>query len=267
MYTKRRERSNFKSIIILMISFLFLSCFLGNTAIGYEKIPDRIVIARDNVDYPPMEFHEDGKLTGLHVEMVNEVAASMGISIEWKQVPWRRALNMVKAGEADGITYIGKTPEREGWAIFLDDNILSEATFSFMINKDDKDKILFSGNVEEFLKDRPLLTIAGFTLPEEIEKSKAKIYEAPRIDNLVDMILAKMYDVALVNKDDFLNIYRDTDTGSSVLFLEPPVSSYQNYVAFSKEKSLECLADKFAQEFASFKSTQKYIDLKQKFSQ
>lgn len=265
MNRERREHFKIASITFMFLLSLFL-IFSDDLAMATEGTPSKIVIVRDNVDYPPMEFHEKGKLTGLHVELVNEVASLLGLSIEWQQVPWRRALNMVKEGKADGITYIGKTPEREEWAIFLDDNIISEATFSFMINKDDEGKVLFTGDVQDFLKDRPLLTVAGFTLPEDIVKANPQVYEAPKIDNLVEMIQAKRYDVAIVNKDDFLNIYKGTNVENAVVFLDPPVSSFENYVAFSKGKGLYDLAQRFAQEMTKFKSSSKYIELKEKFS-
>lgn len=265
MCTERREKFIFNTILTSVVLATLFLCFYQGSAVAAD-LPAKIVIVRDNVDYPPMEFHQEGKLTGLHVELVNEVASLLGISVEWQQVPWRRALNMVKEGQVDGITYIGKTPEREEWAIFLEDNIISDATFSFMINKDDEGKILFSGDVEEFLKDRPLLLVAGFNLPEDVAKANPKTYEAPRIDNLVEMLRAKRYDVAIVNKNDFLNIYRGTDVEDSVVFLNPPVSSFENYVAFSKSKGLEGLAQSFAQEMAKLKSSPKYIELKDKFS-
>lgn len=248
-----------KKIILIM---LVLSSF----TIFSNTLPQKITVVRDEVLYPPMEFYQGDKLTGFHVELVEEIAKRLGIAVEWVEVPWRRALNMVETGNADGITYIGKTPERERWAIFKDGNTISSGTFSFLIRRASRNEIKFDGtNEKELLQNRTLLMVGGFTLPKNISELNPKKHEALRMSNLVDMLRARRYDIAIVNKSDYSNVYRGTEVEEDFIIVEPPVYSFANYIAFSKAKNLDFLAQKFEEEMLKFKKTKEYEDLKKKF--
>jgi len=227
----------------------------------------KLIIVRDNVDYPPLEYHENGKLTGFHVELVNVIAKKLNMTVEWQEYPWKRALHTVETGHADAITYISKTEEREKWAYFNPKNILSSATFSFLIRKDSKKDIVYQNNLEELLKNRTLLIITGFALPEKVTQLKPKIYEAPQMNNLVNMLCNKRYDLALINKSDYVTAYQNTKTEKDLSILEPPVHEFSNYIAFSKAKKIEDLSNKFSEELAKFKKTKEYTDLKKKYNQ
>mgnify|MGYP000951980232 CR=1 FL=1 len=134
----------------------------------------KITVTRDNVEYPPMEHYENGKLTGFHVDIVNEVAAKLGLSVDWQEVPWARAMKMVETGEADAITYLGQNAEREKWAIYKPDNVLSSATFSFIARKENAPKLGYDRNAETPLKGRELIVIREFALPAPATQVRPK---------------------------------------------------------------------------------------------
>lgn len=225
-----------------------------------------LTIVRENVLYPPMEFYEDDKLTGFHIEIIEEVAKEMGIEICWVEVPWKRALYMVEIGTAEAITYIGKTPEREEWAIFKEGNILSCGTFSFLVrNKPDKFPLFDGSNLEEVLRSQTLLVVGGFLLPQNIRELDPEIHETIKISNLVDMLIAERYDLAMVNKKDYLNIYGGTSIEKRLKLVEPPVCSFANYIAFSKARNLNSLAERFEKEMIEFKKSDKYKELLNKY--
>jgi polar amino acid transport system substrate-binding protein len=238
-----------------------MSCFAQTGAM------QKLIVVRDNVDYPPLEYHENGKLTGFHVELVNIIAKKLNMTVEWQEYPWKRALFTVESGQADAITYISKTDEREQWALFNENNILSSATFSFLIRNDKKKEIIYHNNLEELLKNRTLLIIAGFAMPEKVTLLKPKTYEAPQMSNLVNMLSNKRYDLALINKSDFLSAYQKTKIANDISILEPPVHEFANYIAFSKAKKTDNLSKKFADELSKFKKTKEYTELKKKYQQ
>ncbi len=246
--------------IFLLLSIIAIEGIVAQTS-------GKIIVVRDSVDYAPLEFHEGGKLTGFHVELVNEVAASIGLTVDWMEVPWVRAQKMVEAGEADGITYISPTPERSKWAIFSDANILTSGSFNFLIRADSKDTMKYTGNAEEFLKNRTLLVIRGFNLPEAITKANPKCAEAPTMTNMIDMLLAKRNDVAIINYDDFIAAFKGTPAETKLMMLDPPVSSFKNYIAFTLVKNSTGLSEKFGKAMIAFKKTARYGELKKKYGQ
>ena len=69
-------------------------------------------------EYPPYQYSENGKIVGIHKDIVEEAAKNLGIKLEIISVPWPRALQMVKTWKADGIFSIFKTKEREEYLWF-----------------------------------------------------------------------------------------------------------------------------------------------------
>ena len=51
---------------------------------------------RGDDDYPPNEMEVDGKLTGIHIDVVRAVAENLGLKIVFKSVPWDRAVEMIQ---------------------------------------------------------------------------------------------------------------------------------------------------------------------------
>ncbi len=63
-------------------------------------------------DYAPFGWEEDGKMRGIYIDIVNEVFTNkLGIPVNHKGYPWKRAQAMVKAGKSDGYCTT-VTPER-----------------------------------------------------------------------------------------------------------------------------------------------------------
>lgn len=112
---------------ILLISSILTS----SLALSEEKIV-KIAIC----DFPPFEFHENGKVIGLDADIVNQVFNRIGYKTEITNYPWKRALEMSKTGEADAIMSIRKSAEREADYIFSDPISVTQNYFFKMNNKE-----------------------------------------------------------------------------------------------------------------------------------
>lgn len=73
---------------------------------------------------PPYRIIEgDGEKStfgGLYVEIIEEAAGRAGIGLEYVEVPFARALLMMKTGDADVMLGPNRVPEREAYMAFLD---------------------------------------------------------------------------------------------------------------------------------------------------
>ena len=234
----------------LIFSILFM---LGCTAAWAQS---EITIVRGDEDYPPFEMMADGKLTGLHTDMVNAVAVKIGVKINWQSVPWKRALQMVESGYADGITYIGKTPEREVWAIFSEENLLSSSKINFIVLKENASKITFDGNLAKFLENHTPILCRGFSFGDQIDKGKK--FEADNMEQMIEMLKAKRSDIALVNWGDFVGAFKGKPAMKEIVPLSPPAIENKNYIAFSKAKKDEALAKRFGDAMKAYKKTSAY---------
>lgn len=228
--------------------------------------PAFLDVVRGNEDYPPFEMMVDGKLVGLHVEMVEAAAKSLGMRVRWTSLPWKRALLMVETGQADAITYISRTPEREAWAVFLEGNFLSSADVRFIARKENAAGLTFNGDLQEFLAQHSLVTVRGFQF------GKADIDRAPRIeasnmDDLLRRLLAGHATVGAVAWDNFRSAYQDRPEFARIVALQPPVISSRNYIAFSSARGHAPLAQRFAQALGRVKQGAEVAQLQRRYAQ
>lgn len=83
------------------------------------------VVVRWNDD-PPYSFRQaDGRLAGLNVELVEQTLARLGCRAQWRELPWARALVELEAGRLDLLPGGLRRPEREAFAFFVAQHVLS----------------------------------------------------------------------------------------------------------------------------------------------
>lgn len=140
-----------------------------------------------------------------------------------------RAMFMVESGKADAITYLGKTREREDWAVFNPGNKLSATVYSFIV------------------------------------RAEPLIIEAHDLPKLKEMLISKRADIALVNKTDFYFLAAKTNQQDQFAFLEPSVSIVYNYIAFSRNNDDRFVAEPFAKAMEDFRKTVAYAGLMQAY--
>jgi polar amino acid transport system substrate-binding protein len=231
---------------------LLLAC---HAALGFSQIrPNEIRVARGSEDYPPKEMHVNGKLSGLHVEVIEAVATKMGYTVVWDQLPWPRAQRCAEMGECDAISFISPSPEREQWGLFLANNVLSQVEMRFMVHKDNASRVSFNGNTPEFLKDKTVLSTIGYNYGPDI--AKARKYEVKDLATMAAMVVNKRYDVAVINTEDFAGL-RSRD---GLALLDPPVWVSKAFLAFSRKahNSAE-LSARFQDTYVEFRKSKDYL--------
>lgn len=223
-----------------------------------------LIVVRGEENYPPYEMLVDGRLSGLHVDLVEAVAARLGLQVQWQSLPWKRALRLVELGQADAVTYIARTPEREAWALFLDDNLLSTAELRFIVRKQDATRIDYDGDLHRFLAQRQPIVARGFQFGiAEIDGRKK--FEALGMGDLVRMLTAGYSDVAVVNWSDFVGAYGGKPEFAAIAPLRPPLRTLQNFIAFSIARKDQELARRFAAELAALRKSGEYGTLQRRY--
>ncbi|MDM8540574.1 transporter substrate-binding domain-containing protein [Desulfococcaceae bacterium HSG9] len=124
-----------KNVYYVVIALLL--CIAAFTGIlnAAEKADKEVLIVA--VDYPPYEFEfPKGDLKGFDVEVTEEAFRRAGIKVRFEFFPWKRAMQMVKEGNATGALSCAKMPDRESFIIFSDP--ISRMTDIFLVRKDYK---------------------------------------------------------------------------------------------------------------------------------
>lgn len=70
----------------------------------------------DNI--PPYVFMEDGKITGISVDVIRELARRGGFAVEIETAPWARVLLGLETGEVDGAFSAYETEERKTFCLY-----------------------------------------------------------------------------------------------------------------------------------------------------
>ncbi|WP_168224647.1 substrate-binding periplasmic protein [Rhodoferax aquaticus] len=239
--------------------FIGMVCGLSGT-LAAAAAPTEITLVRGDEDYPPFEMVVGHKLRGVHVEMVEAAARSMGLRVKWQSLPWKRALRMVELGQVDGVTYIGRTPEREAWAIFDEDNQLSSTDIRFIVLRANAANMPFDGNLVSYLANRTPIVVRGFQFGiADIDRRKK--FEANNMADVVRQLEAKVGGVGVVNWSDFSGAFADKPEMEAVTALKPAITTTYNYIAFSKARKHEALAHQFGNALASYKRSAAYTEL------
>lgn len=131
-----RARLPFPLRTILVIAFLFLFPFSGLQA-AHAEAPDPVIITGDT-DYPPSSWGDGNTLAGAAIDALKLAFAELDIPIKVvNKGPWKRAQEALKYGEADIITSVYRTPERQSYAVYTDTPYMIERNVIWVM----KDKV------------------------------------------------------------------------------------------------------------------------------
>ncbi len=225
-----------------------------------------LLILRESGDSPPYEMVTNGKLTGIHIDIIKAVAKQLGYRVKFESVSWPKALMMMKEKKADAISYLTKTPSRENYIYYLDGNILSNEKNVIITEKSMEKKIKYNGTLNS-LKNYNILMVKGYSYGTAFDNAyflkKHVINDWKKLPNLIS---SGKYDIAIVNWKIFYSLYHNTKFFKEISPLLPPVSLCQQYLGFAKTKRLERIAKQFSDEFTVFKKSQKYAEIMKKYS-
>lgn len=229
------------------------------------EAPQNLSIVRGNGFWPPYEWTEEGILKGFHIDLVKEVAAKLQLNVQFQSVPWKRAINMIQKGEADAITYLARTEEREKFANYFEGNQLHQARVGFFSLKEREQDIKYTGKLEQ-LKNFKICTLLGQTYGTEFEQATyLKIDKTKTEEVVLKKLIKGRCEVALGYIDDYKIAIQKKGIDKDFVNFTPYVSEHPMYFAFSKARKLEALAKRFAEAMELFKTTPRYQELLKKY--
>lgn len=253
-------------LIILCCICLALLVATPNNArfISSAFAQTEMIVVRGNGDWPPYEMTQDEGLTGLHIELVKTVASSMGVTVFFESYPWLRAMEMVKTGQADAITYVAKNQERSQYIHFLESNVLSGTTHLLIKHKTRED-ISFTGNINE-LEPYSIIHMTGYTFGDTFDHAE-NLNKTPMksVDQIVKLVAKERYDLGIISQSDLQGLRLEAEI-HDIEFLAPPLYSTAVYIGFSKEKASYNFVEEFSAAMKAFKKTTEYQQLLRKYN-
>ncbi|MCP4552388.1 MAG: transporter substrate-binding domain-containing protein [Bacteroidetes bacterium] len=215
------------------------------TILNFQVYGQSIKIVTEN--FPPYNYKENGKITGVSTKIVTAVLQELNIEAKIKVYPWARALLMAQQNENTLIYSIGRNQKREN--LFKWVGVIAPADFYLFALKDRKEikvntldeaKKYQIGTIIYGIREQYLIS-KGFIEGKNIQSTSKYVQGfkkllLKRID-LWSMPELTAYDI--VKKEG----YKPLETIRKVYRLDE-VSSEGYYMAFGKKTSDE-IVEKF----------------------
>ncbi|MCP5162863.1 MAG: amino acid ABC transporter substrate-binding protein [Hahellaceae bacterium] len=94
-----------------------LLCLLFQIATANPSCPKPLTAGWDI--WPPYQFRDElGRLTGLDIDIINSIAASIGCEVRFVDMPWKRQVEEIKSGRLDLAAGASLTEERQHFAYY-----------------------------------------------------------------------------------------------------------------------------------------------------
>jgi polar amino acid transport system substrate-binding protein len=224
--------------VIFFIVFI-CCCILHLSAI--DK-PIQIV----TFDYPPFMSNDNGIISGINIEIINEVFSEMQQSITITFFPVSRCLKMMENNETDGMFSLKKTPERENSMIFPTESLLIQ---DYVIFKSIDSDFSFTGDLSSLVN----VTIGvvdntsyGPLFDNAVNnKVLLNIDSAPSFELTFKKLIAKRMEVVICSRIVGLTILKELGYQDNIVISGPIVEIVPSYIAFSKKENGKKLAESF----------------------
>lgn len=177
-FTTRKLLSTFTIVFLLMVS-----------RVHAAEPPLRLVAP----DYPPY-YGPYLPGNGFVTELILAAFTSAGYEGTVKFLPWKRAVQQLKMGGADGLFTVWHRKERESWAVFSDPIYFDELVFI------KKKGLKVDYRHLDDLKPYIISDVLGYSYPDSYQKAALKKKNAMNDNEAVKRMVLGGADLALVDK-------------------------------------------------------------------
>jgi polar amino acid transport system substrate-binding protein len=224
---------------LLTVLFVLLSLMIfGNT--------NSTALELVTLQYPPYEYLQNGEVKGVAVDIVREVFKRIKRPITITLYSWDQSLAMIQKGESDAIFTIFKTPEREAYADYSHEVLMTQFVSLFI--KSDSN-IVFDGDVSK-LRNCTFGVVHkisyGSIFDQAVKNGVIRNIETSETgEENMKKLLQGHVDILVSNRYGALDIVKKMNNVDQVKELKPAIQSVPSYIAFSKKRGLTSLRDEY----------------------
>lgn len=232
------KRAFFRSLALLLM-------FSVSVFTSADNHPPVVIVHGDD-NWAPNEFPgPSGSFEGIHADLVRMAAEKLGIPVEFRRVPWARALEMMKQGQADAVTYAGYTEERNEYMYFLPGNIINQTETRF-IKLRNNDSVFYDGSLSSVAGLR-IGKIRGYEYGKSFEENLPEhLLELSTEEQMIRMLVKKRLDLILMNFEPIRYRMKGKPVLDMIMPIEPVFKVHDIYLAFSRARNRLPLAERFA---------------------
>lgn len=212
--------------------------------------------------YSPISFEENGEAIGIAPDIIREAFGRMGYQVKLEVLPWKRCQEMAEDGSADGFFSPYYNEERNQKYLFTNEPLLVEKNV-LLVKKGSG--IKFDGDVSK-LSDYTWGTITGYATLDKYEEIK-KIDYSDSIDAQVEKLTIPERNVDIIVNTNYILWYSAKNLGLSdkIEELDVPLSEYPAYLAFTRAKNMQEIAEEFEKVLIEMKNDGSYDSIIEKY--
>ncbi|WP_076412714.1 ABC transporter substrate-binding protein [Shewanella sp. UCD-KL12] len=238
----------FKFRFLVLITFLFH--LLTSPVLASTEPPLAIAF----VEYPPYHFTQDEKVEGVSIRIIEEAFRRIETPIEFKAIPWSRALNWLKAGKIDAMVGVFMRADREEY-IDYSTMPLSKAQIHLFVTED--------ANIE-YSEDLTLLSHLTFGVKKDFsygpyfddlvaQKKLTKLNVDVGIPQLLVKLCTGVTDIVVGERGNTEYVFNQLSKQTNpqferckqIIALSPAIDARLAYLAFSKKNRLSDIREQF----------------------
>ncbi|MGQ9370910.1 substrate-binding periplasmic protein [Azospirillum sp. ST 5-10] len=207
------------------------------------------------LNFPPLIFEENGAPTGIAFDLVTEALRRAGHQASVEVMPWARALDMTRDGQADAIFTAYRTPEREQFLNYSNEVVVPQVV-SLFVRADSP--VAFAGDLAALAPYRVGVVNQisyGKAIDDAIKDGVlANVEKSNDSDSNVKKLVAGRFDVMPSNRYVARHILKAQGVTDQVKELTPEVQNIPSYIAFTKARDTAALRDAFDAALAAMKA-------------
>lgn len=210
-----------------------------------------VLAAADSV---PTAYIDNGKQSGILVDVINEAFRRAGYTVQIKIMPWARCLSEVKEGNIDGIFSVYRTHERQEFLTYADEVLITQVQ-AFFVRKDSA--ISFDGDLNKLSDLRIGIinqTSYGSRLDSALEKGLFKRADSSNsASSNIQKLLHDRVDIIPSYRHVVLDSARSLGVAGTIKELSPAIESIPSYLAFTNKREFTAIIGRFNKALESMK--------------
>ncbi len=239
--------------IVLSMSFLLAS------AIGYASCPQGgLVVGWD--PYEPFQMEKNNQVTGLDIEIIQQIAARLKCPIVYKKRPWKRLLAEIKSGVVHVTGSASKNPEREGFSYFSAPYV-SQKNYLYVVKNLEQSFATFKSLADVIAAKKKVGITIGYEYGSEFAKLQADKASAAFFDAAPDekTSVAKLdigrIDAVIMNEFTGAVAVADSKVKQQVVALPIVVTDEELHFILSKKSVSPDFLQAFTTEFKNLEKS------------
>ena len=246
-------------VLILLLCFMYIA----NQLLSQQK---RINIVTFN--YPPYMVNDNGSISGMFVEIVEEVFNRLKKPISIQFYPGLRSFLMMQNSEVDGFFSVKKTPEREKTMLFPHEALLKQ---DYVIFKSIDSDFQFDGDVRSLQKVR-IGVINEMSYGSIFDKAVkdgiiVNIDSSPTFEVIFQKLIAKRMDVVISSKNVGISLIKKYGYQDKIIICGPPLETVESFIVFKHTPAGKQLSDSFDRVINDMKKDGTLIQIQRKYEQ